>query len=448
MPKHGFSLVAHARDEAHAVAEWVAYHRATGWDHVYLHCTDLDPSETMQAVAPYAWGPDPFVTFRHWPPATTLADTCMDFLVHDKDDTRWFAFLDPREFLVLRGIDHVAAFVRGLEGAADCIYLQRVIYGHNGRSARVDGPTLTTYLRRSRTPDPHTRMICRSQALDAGRIRDGFEQGRGPFWLFLDGYEIDGLRARDLDGAPFDGYAAAFPDAVAGFMARPGYADAVMSRAHVAHFMFKSAAEFTAFWQGGGLVGGAPWDPDVAPDTMLAPNNAVYDTYLAQLWCGLAGDAMQPGQARLGLPNIARGKPSWQSSVLAPPPAMPAGSRLSGGGNNGVRTGGFGFHTRAEPQPWWIVDLLLAHRIMAVHVHNRLDEHAGRSAAIEVLASPDGAAWTPLLSRRDPAPFGGLDGNPLVARCDLTLAFRFVLLRLPGEGPLHLDEVEVFGVPA
>src|SRR6202012_3377326 len=65
--KYAFSLVACARWEETTIQEWVEYHKSIGFSHIYLYSNDDDPNPLFRAVAPYTYGPDPFVTFMHWP---------------------------------------------------------------------------------------------------------------------------------------------------------------------------------------------------------------------------------------------------------------------------------------------------------------------------------------------------------------------------------------------
>ena len=125
-----------------------------------------------------------------------------------------------------------------------------------------------------------------------------------------------------------------------------------------------------------------------------------------------------------------------------------AGSRVSGGGNDGVRTGTYGFHTQFQEHPWWVVDLLEPYSIAEIHIYNRTGPAAiaARASALDVLLSIDGDTWSVPLSRTDPEPFG-LDGSPLVILGSPDTRARFVLLRLRGSNFLHLLEVEVYGRP-
>jgi hypothetical protein len=146
--------------------------------------------------------------------------------------------------------------------------------------------------------------------------------------------------------------------------------------------------------------------------------------------------------------NVALNKPSWQSSVYRTDSREPPGSQFSGGGNNGVRTGTYGFHTLYETQPWWIVDLLAPHVIGEIRVYNRCDHPllAGRANALDILASRDGNAWITLFSYRRPEPFG-LDGKPLIVTVTDKTPYRLVKLQLRNDDHLHLGEVEIYGHP-
>jgi hypothetical protein len=169
--------------------------------------------------------------------------------------------------------------------------------------------------------------------------------------------------------------------------------------------------------------------------------------YLSQAESGAMRLAQMPRrvlpQARK---NLALHRPALQSSTSEwswhDDPATDAA-----GGNNGQITGFYGFHTEQETRPWWMVDLGSQLRISEVVVYNRMDAPGSmdqRAARLCILLSDDGERWHSVYSRTEREPFGGADGTPLrIALGDE--AARYVRLTLPGEGVLHLDEVEVYG---
>jgi Glycosyl transferase family 2 len=449
MPRYKYSLVACARWEETQIQEWIEYHRSIGFDHVYLYSNDDDPSATFKAVSPYLHGRDPFVTFRHWPIVGQQAEMYFHFLETFKHETEWFSFLDIDEFFVLRGSDDICDFMRDYRSKVDCLYFHWVIYGNSDKLQRDDGPTLISYPRRTARVNVHTKMLCRSAAIEAALVRQGQSHGRGAFWHFLDNYKLPAVRCRDVLDASMDGYGADFPASAEPFVDRPGLTQAVLERAYIAHFQFKSEADFLRRWRRGGFPNGEFWRGAYEAGVhkqILARANEVYDPYLAEYWYrytanGLRFSVRLPDPA-LPYDNVALNKPSWQSSVLETTGSEPRGSRQTGGGNNGLLSGSYGFHTNIEPRPWWIVDLLAVYLLAEV----RLYFGTGSIQPVgpfELFGSDDGAEWTVLNANL--APPNEPDGKPLVLRPPPDSACRFVMLRLRESGCLCVDEIEVYG---
>jgi hypothetical protein len=103
-----------ARWETPYIVEWLLYHRAIGFDHVYLFCNDDDPTELYSQVLPLIQSADPFVTFRHFPFQGQQFQMYMTGLRQWKDKTEWLMFLDIDEFLCIRGSNDIKFFVQGL----------------------------------------------------------------------------------------------------------------------------------------------------------------------------------------------------------------------------------------------------------------------------------------------------------------------------------------------
>jgi hypothetical protein len=449
-PRYEYSLVACARWEEETIQEWIEYHKSIGFSHIYLYSNDDDPQTLFKAVSAYVYGDDPFVTFLHWPHHGQQIQIYLHFLKTLKHETAWYSFLDIDEFLVLKDIDDIGRFMRDYEPHVDCLYLNWVVYGHNGKARRDDQPTLTSYPRRANGVDQHTKMLCRSAAIDASAIEAGVRRGLVAFHHFLDNFQLPGVRCRDVLLEPTDGYSKAFPKSADPFVQREGFAPAVLSKAYVAHFQFRSEEDFLRRWKRGGFPQDEIWkalSESGGHRGVMAPRNAVYDTYLASYWYRYTAGRLRVGisePAGIWGENVALHKPSYQSSVYLPDGAEPPGSRVVGGGNDGVQNAGYGFHTDPEMRPWWMVDLLAPHRVSSIHIYNRRGEMAERANELEVLGSEDGAAWVTLWSNPARSIFG-TDGSPLVVTAPVDFTCRFVLLRLRGAGILHLVEIEVYG---
>ena len=116
------------------------------------------------------------------------------------------------------------------------------------------------------------------------------------------------------------------------------------------------------------------------------------------------------------------------------------------GAVDGKITGGYGFHTDLEENPWWMVDLGSKCLVDEVRIFNRLT-HRDRARHLSVLTSTDRQAWHLVFAKRTDGDFGGADGRPMVVRTRPPLTCRYVRIQLDGRNFLHLDEVQVFGEP-
>ena len=131
----------------------------------------------------------------------------------------------------------------------------------------------------------------------------------------------------------------------------------------------------------------------------------------------------------------------------------PAAVRLGGetvrpeedarGGCDGVKNGGWGFHTADEANPWWRVDLGRSLAIDRVLVFNRCDAIAARTANLLVLTSDDDRTWQQVFQNPGLVFYGYSDKKPLEVKLSGIKA-RYLRLQLPGKSYFHLDEVEVY----
>jgi hypothetical protein len=144
--------------------------------------------------------------------------------------------------------------------------------------------------------------------------------------------------------------------------------------------------------------------------------------------------------------NLALRRPSDQSS-LSPHSRYAETSRDAAGGNDGNIGGGYGFWTADQIDPFWQVDLENFCRLDRITLHNFLGAR-DQCVNLAVLISRDGITWTLATTKLDGQPFGGADGTPHNFKFDPPIHTRYVRIQLIGFGALHLDEIEIFGLPA
>jgi hypothetical protein len=365
--------------------------------------------------------------------------------------------LDIDEFFVFKGENNVSRFMRNFECDYDAVYFNWLVYGNSDFVDRTADSVLLRYINRARTIDPHTKVITRSASVDEPTVRAKSEAGAIGFWHFWGKYYADTMRMVNVLRDDVRRYDEEFPKNARSYTQRPGVSAEVIDTAYIAHYQFKSERDFARRVARGGFLNADAWGDFSASrrgKVLLAQVNEVRDDYLARYWLRRNGERFDISPAnvpRPPFPNLALRRPAFQSSVYRPLAATePPGACVFGRGNNGVRTGAYGFHTAFEPGPWWMVDLLDRCVIHALHVYNRGDdlECAKRAAGLVVEVSGDQGEWTKIFALGEGQQFGGLRSSPLVVRLAAPVVARFVRLRLSGIGFLHLDEVEVYGLPA
>ena len=114
------------------------------------------------------------------------------------------------------------------------------------------------------------------------------------------------------------------------------------------------------------------------------------------------------------------------------------------GAVDGVKDGGFGFHTDRQKEPWWQVDLQQVHSLHRALVFNRSTAQE-RARHLVLQISVDGKAWQSVYKHDGSLFEGPRNKKPL----QISLGGRqgrFVRIRIDDTNWLHLSEVEVYGI--
>lgn len=144
-----------------------------------------------------------------------------------------------------------------------------------------------------------------------------------------------------------------------------------------------------------------------------------------------------------GNPDLAYCKPALTSSVSRHSHFQDA-QRDAAGANGASLPDDYGFQTRKQTNPWWMVDLLGEYVIDEIRIVNaRTNPDRFRTFAIQ--SSSDSAAWITRFTKLDlddvssdpAAPWTFVFSDPFPAR--------YVRIRLLGHQILHLRRVQLFG---
>ncbi len=448
-PKHNISIMACARWETAYITEWLLYHQAIGFDHVYLYCNDEDPTDLYGQVLPFCRGAAPFVTFHHFPFQGQQFYMMMHALRHYKDASQWVAFLDVDEFLVLPGLDDIQAYLRRCPPSWDSIYFNWSFFGNNGHLERPSGSVLAAYTRREDRVHQGTKTITRTAKIDLSRMTH-----KAAFWHSWEGVADPMFGAVNVLGDNMKRIAGS--DGGAAYLKSGEIQARIRSVGFVNHYGFKSARDFDLRVQRGThgeFVNQLHWK-QVADsghaDATLQALNAVQDTYLADFWHRLTRDGQATRIVPLPhLPNIALGKHADQSSISQ----WSRGTTTkddAAGPISGDITGEAQCHTGLEEQPWWMVDLGAPHLLYEVRLFNRVDQpnFRERLGAFRIETADATGPWVTVHEDDGSHPIGGADGYPAIVKLPVPVVASRLRVMALGYTYLHLDQVQIHGVPA
>jgi hypothetical protein len=298
VPKNRYVVVACARWETPYIVEWIAYYKAIGFDHIYLYCNDDDPSDFVRAVCANPGHAD-FVTLRHFVGQGLQSAMYHDAMRTVRAEAEWVTFLDIDEFLVLRGVNDIHAFMLRFDPSVDSVYFNWLMFGNNDFIDRPPGSVLQQYTRRCSTLDPHTKHISRVEKL----IPDILALPSFPFWHGLANPLWSSMRRVNVLGNDCGNYLEAFPENANNVLADADVVTDIISVAVVNHYTFKSEKDFVLRAQrglGGQFGGQVKWLELYRRGDhkkILADFNTTEDTYLRD-FAQCHGIAAPPGRDR------------------------------------------------------------------------------------------------------------------------------------------------------
>ncbi len=167
-PRRGACLLASVCNEGPYLLEWIAHHRALGFEHLFLYSNDCDDGSeallgSLAAAGEITWienmpgghfGPQP-KAYAH---ALSLLPAILDY--------RWTAILDPDEYLVLDtgSFTTIADFLAFQETQpTDAVALCWLIFASGGGEGWRDAPTTLRFTEREPAINPHVKSLFRPQ---------------------------------------------------------------------------------------------------------------------------------------------------------------------------------------------------------------------------------------------------------------------------------------------
>ena len=280
-----FSIVACARWEINYISEWLQYYEILGFDHVYLYCNDDDPSSFADEVASTELSRKDFVSFRHFGGQGQQMAMYLDAMDRIRRESEWIAFLDIDEFLVLRGLNSITAFMEQYATVADSVHFNWLNFGTSGFIERPRGSVLRQYTQREASLSINTKHLTRSAVLTDQRLKSGGL----PFWHGLGNPVWSDVRRVNVVGEDASSRLADHPEEARRYLDDPNMIDGILRKAVVNHYALKSEDDFVLRAMrgtGGEFAGQAAWKrhyDDGSFRAVLEQMNCVEDNYLRDL---------------------------------------------------------------------------------------------------------------------------------------------------------------------
>ena len=153
----------------------------------------------------------------------------------------------------------------------------------------------------------------------------------------------------------------------------------------------------------------------------------------------LAGECCIQTSVPTSNPNLALGKPAWQSSNYN---NKHGGASLAVDGNRDSTYSALSCtHTKSEPNPWWEVDLTSENLVGRVVIVNRGDGSWSRLRNLVVTVSSEREGDGEVCGR-----FAGpgSQGEIITIDCPQQILGRYVKVQMNSDNYLHICEVEVY----
>ncbi len=209
----------------------------------------------------------------------------LDAIARARLESEWVTFLDIDEFLVLRGVDSIHAFMQQVPPFADSIHFNWLNFGSNGFLSRPAGSVLRQYTQRESSLSINTKHITRAALLTDDRIR----AGNFPFWHGLSDPVWSRIQRINVVGDDVAGLLADHAEAAKAYLAASATRDAIIATAVVNHYALKSEEDFVLRanrGMAGEFAGQAAWRrhyDDGSFRGVLERMSGVEDTYLQKL---------------------------------------------------------------------------------------------------------------------------------------------------------------------
>lgn len=185
VPQHYLTVETLVKNEASYFEEWLDYYIALGVEKFYIY-DNGSTDNTKEVLQPYI--DKGVVEYIYFPGTKVQIAAYDDCLKRHRYDTRWLAFIDVDEFIVLSDNQTLPQFLKNYEGRP-AVEINWLCYGSSGQKTRQPGGVMERFKRHSQPThilNRHVKSIinpreifCMIGAHEAARIRGKAVDGNG-----------------------------------------------------------------------------------------------------------------------------------------------------------------------------------------------------------------------------------------------------------------------------
>lgn len=428
-PKYRLSIIASASIKNTNLLEWIIYHQALGVDHIYLYCTDQDPTELYRQIIPFTLGKTPFITFHHYRFSQLNTQIYFHFLNKYLDETLWHINLDANDYLYIHEKEKLLDFVDNFTKLNINVVHFNIIPCSNveidqstpqktilQKTNPINNPCIDTkFMVRSRTC-PYQYIFHHVNKLTINDIYTG---------------ELSKNTCNVLQ-QNMEEYYKNFPYNALEIL-NSNVKDQIVATAYIARLCDeKDQQRYSS-------------NDSATENQNLHPPIALHHYTPEQHWKKISKNVWKHSLLPAPLPRlsiISQDKPCQQSSAPKNYAPQMLAQLLTQGKLQGITQS----LTQKETNPWWEIDLENVFIVKTIRFFNGIDLNISNMCNFIIESSEDHQSWIKRHQKTNQDLFGGIDGSYYNWTHPLGIKARWIRITVPGENKVFsLDQIQILG---
>lgn len=158
--KYTLSIVLIAKDEENYLEEFLSYHHLLGVEHFYIY-----DNESATPIREVLKNYSDICTFVEYPGTAAQFSAYTHFIKTYGSETKWAAFIDTDEFIVLRNHNTLLDFIEEYK-SSDAIGLNWVYFGDSYHETKPDGLVIDNFTLCQPGQNNHIKTIAKPSSIE------------------------------------------------------------------------------------------------------------------------------------------------------------------------------------------------------------------------------------------------------------------------------------------